>query len=508
MFMKRTLSIIIVAIMILALLCACTQVNETSKEVSVNTDISDENSSNETSGYISELPDDLKFDGEEFIILSGYTGQWTDATMVYFGGDPAEGDFESNVVNDASILRNNIVEDMLDIDIVERMHRDTSAGGGSNSSFYTTVVDAHNSGTSDFHMMQGSLYNMGFLTTAGCLTDLMSLEHLKGMKGEWWNQTFIEDISIKGSAYYAVGDISFGHINCIYLIYFNKKVQTDNDLPDFYDLVDNNQWTYDKMFELSKTIKSDLNDDAKYTHEDEIGLVGQSSIMWAITYALNAKIVSKDAQGLPILNINSQDSITKLSSVLEDITVDGNYIIVDGSTTTVAQGFDMFIQDRNLFTADHTGSITNLTGQMTSDFGFLPHPKYDENQDQHYSLISPWGGLAIAVPFTIDSSDEEFVSAVMEEMAVQGKNHLTEAYTEKLCKLQKTTDDRSKDMLDIVFQSAGCDLGMIHKIGAYDSSVTSFLNSKITNIASQIQSKEENAKGDIDKLISSVENMQ
>lgn len=41
--MKRTLSIIIVAIMILALLCACTQVNETSKEVSVNETVSAEN---------------------------------------------------------------------------------------------------------------------------------------------------------------------------------------------------------------------------------------------------------------------------------------------------------------------------------------------------------------------------------------------------------------------------------------------------------------------------------
>ena len=506
--MKRILSVILVVVLTLALLCSCGGGTDTSKDTSTNVDVSTETSSNETSGYVSGLPSDLKFNGDEFVILSGYTTQWTDATMVYFGGDPAEGEFESNVVNDASVLRNNIVEDMLDIDIVEQMVHDKFAGGGSTSTYYNMVLDANNAGKSDFHMTQGSLYNMGYLTTAGCLTDLVTLEHLNDLEGEWWNQTFIDDVSIKGSVYYAVGDISFGHINCIYLIYFNKKVQTNNDLPDFYSLVDNNQWTYDKMFEFSKTIKSDLDSDNKYTHADEIGLVGQHSIMWAITYALNAKITAKDDSGLPILNINSSDSITKLSSVLEDITPDGNYIIVDGSTTTIPQGFDMFIQDRNLFTADHTGSITSLTGQMTSDFGFLPHPKYDENQDQYYSLISPWGGLAVAVPFTIDYEDEAFVSAVMEEMAVQGKNHLTDAYTEKLCKLQKTTDDRSKDMLDIVFQSAGCDLGMIHKIGGYDTEVRNFLSNKNTNIASLIEAKESKANEDINKLISSIENMQ
>ena len=506
--MKKIISVFLVSLMILALLCSCGGETETSKESNPSVDVSTDTSADVSSGYVSGLPSDLKYEGEEFVILSSYTNQWTDSTMVYFGGDPAEGEFESNVVNDASVERINIVEEKLGVDIVEMMHRDTNAGGGANSSYYNMVLDANNAGTSEFHMTEGSLYNMGFLTTAGCLTDLMTLKYLDGMKGEWWNQTFIDDISIKGSVYYTVGDISFGHINCIYLIYFNKKVQEDNDLPDFYALVDNNQWTYDKMFEMSKLIKSDLDSDNLYTHNDEIGLVGQTSIMWAITYALNAKITTKDDSGLPTLNINSEDSIVKLQSVLEDITGDGNYIIVDGSTTTITDGFNMFIQDRNLFTADHTGSIVSLTGQMTSDFGFLPHPKYDENQDQYYSLISPWGGLAVAVPYTLDADDEEFVSAVMEELAVQGKNVLTGAYTEKLCKLQKTTDDRSKDMLDIVFSSAGCDLGMIHKIGKYDSEVTIFLRNKNTSIASAIQGKESQANTDIQALIDAIENMQ
>ena len=506
--MKRILSVILVVVLTLALLCACQPSNETSKDVSSgDVDVSTETSASGNTGYVSGLPSDLKFDNQEFVILSGYTFEITSSTMAFFGGSD-EYELESNVVNDASIERINIVEERLGVDIIEKMTKDSQAGGGASSSYYNEVLDANNAGTSEFHMTTGSLYNMGYLTTQGCLTDLTTLKYLNNLEGEWWSQKFNEDVSIEGSIYYAVGDISFGHINCIYLLFYNKNVQKDNDIPDLYSLVDNNQWTYDKMFEITKDLKEDLDNDGKYTYADAFGLVGQSSIMWAISYATDANIAKKDADGLPTLFLNSDTSVTKLQSVLEYLTQDGNYLIVNGSTTTVDQGFATFWEDRTLFMPDHTGNIAKVIGQMTGDFGFLPHPKYDENQEDYYSLISPWGGMGIAVPYTLGTEEEDFVSAVMEEMAVQGKNVLTGAYIEKLCKLQKTTDERSKDMLDIVFTNSGCELGMIHKFGNFPSELQTMLSTNKTQIKSIIDGKVSQAEGDIQALISAVQNMQ
>ena len=505
--MKRILSVILVAVLTLALLCACQPSNETSKDVSSGAgDVSNETSANGNTGYVSGLPSDLKFDDQEFIILSGYTFDITSSTMAFFGGSD-EYELESNVVNDASIERINIVEERLGVDIIEKMTKDSAAGGGASSSYYNAVLDANNAGTSEFHMTTGSLYNMGYLTTAGCLTDLTTLKYLNNLEGEWWSQKFNEDVSIEGSIYYAVGDISFGHINCIYLLYYNKNVQKNNDIPDLYALVDNNQWTYDKMFEITKELKEDLDNDGKYTNADAFGLVGQTSIMWAISYATDANIAKKDADGFPTLNINSDTSVTKLQSVLEYLTQDGNYLIVDGSTTTVEQGFKTFWEDRTLFMPDHTGNIAKVIGQMTGDFGFLPHPKYDENQEDYYALISPWGGLGVAVPYALDTQYEDYVSAVMEEMAVQGKNLLTPAYIEKLCKLQKTTDERSKDMLDIIFTNSGCELGMIHAIGGFPALLHKLLSDKSTDIQSAVDAAMDKANSDIQKIIDAMENM-
>ena len=507
--MKKTLSLILVAVMLLALLCACQPANDNSKTTSSNDVSTEDNTSGTTSDteYVSGVPSDLKFEGEDFVILSGYAFDISSATMMYFGGSD-QYEFESNVVNDASIERINRVEERFGIDIKEDVHRDSNPGGGAGSSFYDKIMDAHNGGTSEYHMAEGSLYNMGFLATAGCWTDLKTLNYLDELKGEWWSQPFINDTALKDSVYFAVGDISFAHINCIYLLYFNKTVQANNGVPDLYELVDTNKWTYDKMFEITKDLKKDLDGDPAWTALDQYGLVGQASIMWAIAYACGEPTVKKDGEGLPSVNLNTEASITKLQSALEYLVQDGNYLTVNEKTVQIQEGFDTFIENRTLFMPDHTGNIAKVIGQMTGDFGFLPHPKYDENQDDYYALISPWGGLAVAVPYTVDTEDEDFVSAVMEEMAVQGKNILTPAYIEKLCKLQKTTDERSKDMLDIIFTNSGCELGMIHAIGGFPALLHKLLSDKSTDIKSAVDAAMDKANSDIQKIVDAIENMQ
>lgn len=504
--MKRTISFLLVVFMLLTVLCACQPANDNSKTTSDPDDVSADANTSETTSeteYVSGVPSDLVYDGEEFIILSGYAFDPSAQPMVYFGGSDDQ-EFEKNVVNDASVERINRVEERFGIDIKEMIMLDSNPEGGTNSNFYNAIMDGQNSGKTDYHMAEGTLYNMGLLSTAGCWTDLKSLKYLNNLEGEWWSKTFINDTALKDTVDYAVGDISFAHINCIYLIYFNKTVQVNNGVPNLYELVDNNKWTYDKMFELSKDIKKDLDDDPAWTAYDQYGIVGQASIMWAIAYACGEPTVKKDENGLPVVNLNTDSSITKLKSALDYLVIDGNYLKAN-KTVTIQEGFDTFIQNRTLFMPDHTGNIAKVIGQMTGDFGFLPHPKYDENQEDYYALISPWGGLAVGVPYFYDDETLDYISAVMEEMAVQGKNHLTDAYKEKMIKLQKTKDDQSQDMLDIVFKNSGCELGMIHKFGNYQSMVQLMLFEGDLAIESRIQGSIDKANNDIITFIEAIE---
>jgi len=498
--MKKLLCVFLVLLTILLVACTPT---ETNSNATSNTDVSISDTSSSTSTeYVSGLPSDLKFDGDEFIILSGYTHGIDPSVLRYFGGDPAE-EVESNVVNDAAILRNNIVEDKLGIDIIERLHADTNGGGG--GSLQELVTQSVNTGTVDYHMLTCSLYNCGNLTLSGSLENMKGMKYINNFEGEWWNQNFVNEVTIQDKVFYAVGDISFGHINCIYLIYYNKDLQKDSGLPDFYEYVYNDKWTYDQLFEFSKNVGSDLDGSGSFDGNDRIPFGGQTAAMWAIYYATGERITTRDDDGLPVLTFKTERNINALTDVVSFLMDDANYYLVDKAGHTNDEAIEMLSNNNMLFFFHHTGAIKDITSGLNCDFGFLPHPKYDENQEDYYALISPWGGLAVGVPFGYGDDDLDFISAVMEEMAVQGKNHLTSAYKEKMIKLQKTKDDQSQDMLDIVFKNSGCELGMIHKFGSYPSMVQLLLSGKDTAIESKIQANEEKARNDIDAFIAAIE---
>ena len=497
--MKKLLTALLALLLTLTLLCSCdggagNNSNASASGVSSTSgDASDTTSANDGL-YHSNLPDSLDYNGETFTILSSYTHGTSDDMNTFFGGN---GEYESNVVNDAAIRRNDIVEDELGVKIVEMVHSDTNAGGtGSLQEYVRRTVD---SATVEYQMIQCSLYNCGVLTKAGMFEDMAGMKYID-FSSAWWNETFIEDTSFGSSVFYAVGDISFGHMNCIYFVLFNKDLQEQYSLDDFYQLVKDGNWTYDVMFQNSKSVCTDLDNDGYYTVGDAVGACGQSSVMWASYYASGGRITTNnETTGKPELTFGTEQSVTILTGLTEFFMEKKNYLILGDAESTT-----QLSTDKSLFFCYHTGGIKNLS-EVESNIGFLPHPKDNEDQKDYYSLISPWGGQAVAVPFGFDDDTLSYISAVMEEMAVQGKNYLTDAFCETMCKYQKTRDEESIEMLDIIFNTSGCDLGLIYRFGGYSSTLQLFAENKNTAIASTIESAKSAAEIGIEEYIETIE---
>ena len=53
---------------------------------------------------------------------------------------------------------------------------------------------------------------------------------------------------------------------------------------------------------------------------------------------------------------------------------------------------------------------------MSDDFGLIPAPKYDENQEKYYTLIQGTSAMC-GVPASVQESDLEFVGLVSESLA-------------------------------------------------------------------------------------------
>lgn len=93
---------------------------------------------------------------------------------------------------------------------------------------------------------------------------------------------------------------------------------------------------------------------------------------------------------------------------------------------------------------------------MKDDFGVLPYPKWDDNQDTYYSRVE--GGAQVCiVPITNDKTD--IAGAVIESMCSYSYNNVIPAYYEITIKNKYTRDDDSAEMFDLIIENRTYDLG-------------------------------------------------
>lgn len=133
------------------------------------------------------------------------------------------------------------------------------------------------------------------------------------------------------------------------------------------------------------------------------------------------------------------------------------------------------------------------------DFGLLPYPKLDENQENYSCLIST--GLVPGVSIPVTSVDPEMAGAVLEAIAYYSQDTLTKAYYDVTLTNKYFRDEESGDMLDIIFANRTYDIGYIMNVGNLSSIPQNLLNAKSTDVVSKITEQLNAAQADLDKFV-------
>lgn len=451
-------------------------------------------------GYDAGLPDNLDYGGEQFIVLSSYGGDTSTVVNPFFGGN---GEYEATVVNEAVLERNSRTEEALGVVIVEEMMTDSNRyGGGSLAQKVRTESDGC---ALSFQLVSASLYNCASLSVAGYTADMMKIEYLHELSGQWWNQSFITDTSIANRVYYAVGDISMGHVAGVFCLMFNKTVLANLGLDSPYQLVYDGTWDYDTFITMGQKMCSNTNDDGRYTYLDDIGIVGQGSMLWALLYSSGERIASINSDGYPELTINSERSVDLITTAVDYLSDRSHLCSGDDyfseTNTPMVLIEENFAMGKSLFYGTSIGTFSTFVGTVEDDCGVLPYPKYDLEQDDYYSLISPWTGNAVFIPFGLDTQTETMTGAVVEMMGAEGKNGATGAYCETMLKDQKTRDDDSRAMLDLIIKTSGCDLGQIFQLGKFSTTLQSMMANGDSDFISKYDSAKAAAQAAIDEMI-------
>jgi len=370
--------------------------------------------------------------------------------------------------------------------------------------------------TGAYDMAMPFLYQCVNLAQSGDIYDLRSDPFNKYIDLEmpWWDQNATASLSIDNKVFFTTGDISIMQKIVSVAVTFNKDMLKDN-FPDvnLYQEVRDGKWTLDRMIELSKQVTKDYTGEGEMTYKDIWGLSGSYGDASMMYLASGEKLITKDENtDYPILAIGNERSLNVAKKILEELQRKNEWVIHANEFRDVSDiwktSLDIFGENRALFRTSAFSAIKKLRNYTdNSDFGVIPMPKFDADQEKYYTPCA--AKLAYGVVIPKSAPDPEFSAFMTEVMACEAKNYITDAYYETILKSRDLKDEESEEMLDkYIFNNVVYDLGIIYNFGNVSSMFNTLMSSGNSDIVSTLDANRDAIEAAIDQVVQQYQDSQ
>lgn len=438
--MKRILCFII-SIVVLAMISACDdkdvlkQQDPESEQISDNQNGSASSDDNEEIDYTSDLSKE-KYDGYNYRILV----RKDSLSDQYLEND------SDDLVESATFRRNKLIEQMYGITIT-----------ASESSSNNYDIDALNSilaGDDAYDLVFTHARAAFVYAVQGAAYNFRDIESIH-LDKPWWTKDVVESCTLNGKLYVLDGDISSKGLGATMCMVFNKRIFDELGFDYPYELVKEGDWTFDEFAYTVKKGAKDLNGDGII--EPEFDQLGYSSSQWEapmnIIYTGGQKIYDKDENGDLQLTLYSNKTVEIYDEFFSLIDNKACYL---GTEKSTYNGPDLFNDGRAMI-ADSELRHAQTLRNLDDDFGIIPYPKFDE--DDEYATAVNAGSHMIFIPITVE--DVERTGAITEALCAIGSRDVIPAFYEKSLKTKYTRDEESEEMIDIIRDSVVFDLGYV-----------------------------------------------
>ena len=443
--MKRILCFLLAALMLSALLVGCKKKGE-----DVNTEPSDTVSATNTEAVdpydVHDDLGDLKFGTKsnpvEFTVL-----QW-DSYDPDWCVDPS--DRETNIVLNELYNRQLYMEDRFGI-----VFSFVEVGGKYNGiQEFNQKIEASIMGGSHAYDLAGH-YSVGasLLITNGYAHNLLDVEHLDLAKS-YWPKDLLDANIVNGQMYFLTGYLAPSYFGNIASVFYNKNTVESMSFENPVELVDNNQWTFEKMKQMSLNLYADTKNNG-VDREDNFGIVfnqGAAPID-ALSVACGVKILDIGSNGrlqlsptcYSTLGVGIIDELTKLVS-------QNNAVFIDLESGDDFGG--VFSSGRALFNIGQLNDMVTYTQKASFDIGAVPLPKYDTDQEAFYSSVGPQFTM-----FTIpaDAKDPDMTGALLEALEAYSYREVFPVVYEQNFKLKYSSDSDMSRMVTLIYESTRLD---------------------------------------------------
>ncbi|MGM9643220.1 MAG: hypothetical protein ACI3XI_08435 [Eubacteriales bacterium] len=375
---------------------------------------------------------------------------WKDYTMMEFYAEE-----NGDVINDAIFARNQSVEERLGItfEFVEE--------AGSSEFYEAWIQKAENDFQSDneFDIYAGYSRSAPLMALRNMTVNLLDYEAFSVEK-PWWPAALTNECTINDKLYYCSGDISTNLLWMMIGTFYNKELYKQyfpgEKTP--MDMVEDKEWTMEKMFTMCRDIYVDDGNGSK-DMADTYGCVIYEVNIDAFQTAAGIVSIEKDEKNG--IRISKGWNSETASDVCELV---GNFLSSPGCLYNGKTSIrNVFFEERSLFIVDRTfivaGKDTSETAKIEFSYGIVPQPMYTAQQEHYMTNVGH--------PFTmyaVNSQSKHREASVTTLEAMGSANHrtVTPAVFEVAMKVRYTDDPQTANMYDILRENISFDIGRLY----------------------------------------------
>lgn len=356
------------------------------------------------------------------------------------------------------------------------------------------------SGTGEFSLLQNHMVHTANLASDGNLVSFTALEGID-LSAPWWDQG-TANFMISDRVYFMNSSITYSDEGTTYVLLFNKQFAKDEDI-DPYEMVYNNEWTLDNFQSLIKDVSYDSSGDGKMTEADTYGFVATWETGSTFFFGADMRYIVCEEGADPYLALDAT-AMNKASDLLDKVL---NIFYVNNSTYASPPGKenlgkDVFVTGRGLFYSEVVMYIVSLGKEMETDFGVLPIPKYNEQQEEYITWTN---GICSTSSISKAAKNLERLGPTLEALAIISQQRVTPAYYDTVLQRKSVRDEESQGMLDIIFKTRTYDLCMYYSTIGLEPLFKESVNNNKTNFSSNYSKKQKSAQKTLDKLIAKFE---
>ncbi len=439
--MKRILASALAMLTVLSLVACASDSADTDDTTSASADTTGvtETSTEPSRESIADSLPELDFEGKSVKILTReedpYLGE------IYVEEQTGE------IVNDAVWQRNQTVTERLNVTIEPNAR--PGAWGPHNDFMAMVRTNLLAEEVAPYDIISYYAYCNSNFSSQGLLYNLFEVPHLD-LDKPWWHQRFIDNAEVYGKLYMLAGDITLTSTSMRFAMFFNKNLVAEYTDTDVYSNVLDGSWTREYFGKITKDVYVDSNGDSTRDVGDLYGFDANLSYDGYAT-GCGLTYVKKTADGgyeFDLYNPKNEDIIETFYEMLSE---KGVWYVDKQEQTRFPDGLSMFYVERL--------NYADKLREMKDDYGIVPMPKYDESQDDYYTVADD-NYSQVMVPY--NAGDLELSGAVLELMCAESYKYVTPAYFETTMKDKYLRDDNSIKMLDLIVEGAYYDFAVVN----------------------------------------------